>query len=126
VNIAEHTESTVEFIRANGSGTSLVEIKRHLGQQGMETEGEVAVETGGCKNLFIWAGMSQEFADVLKAILCDRRVLATPTTALVYYCDGEALTLPVAQKPPKGGYKEPHWLPACFGYVRDARSGAAL
>lgn len=113
--LAAHAEAAVNLITANRSGTSIVEIKNALEARGLDTEGEIAVETGRCPNLFVWAGMSQDFADVLKALLCDKRVTPSPTSSLVYMCDGQALTFPVAQKPPKNGYREPHWVPVCFG-----------
>lgn len=115
MTLAEHIESTVEFIHANGAGTSLVEIERHLGSLEIDTDGDIAVEPGTCPNLIIWAGMSHEFADVLKGLLRDPRVKVTPTSLLVYLCDGKALNFPVAKNPPKNGYREPHWVPVCFG-----------
>lgn len=119
--LAKHVKAAVDLITANRVGTSIVEIRRALEAQGLETKGEIAVENGDCPNLVIWAGMSQEFADVLKAVLCDKRIEATPTSILVYMCDGEALTLPIAQRPPKNGYREPHWVPVCFGIKPTAK-----
>lgn len=113
--LAEHVETAIDLITANRAGTSIVEIKNALEARGLATEGEIAVETGNCPNLIVWAGMSQDFADVLKAVLCDKRVRPSPTSFMTYLHDGQALTFPLAQKPPKNGYREPHWVPVCFG-----------
>lgn len=110
-----HVEAIVRFITENGPGISLVEIENELLRLGVDIEGEMAVGPDECPNLFIWAGMSQDFADVLKAVMQDRRVKATQTSPLVYLCDGKALTFPLARKPPRQGYREPHWVPVCFG-----------
>jgi hypothetical protein len=30
---------------------------------------------------------------------------------MVYFIDGGALDLPLVQRPPSNGYRDPHWLP---------------
>lgn len=120
--LAEHAEAVIDLIVANGQGTTLAEIRNLLDARGMDLDGEIAVgPLGDCPNLYIWAGMSQDFADLVKAVQSDERVEVHPTSVLVYMFDGQALNLPIAKKPPKNGYREPHWAPVCFGAKRAAK-----
>ena len=61
------------------------------------------------ENLVLWACVSVEFCDAFDEI----RPFATldPAHWLVYLHDGAALRLPLAKRPPKAGYKKPHWVP---------------
>jgi hypothetical protein len=68
-------------------------------------------------NIIIDAGLSDAGCEAGQAILSDARFDCYPLTTgfqvLVFYgFDGaRMLTLPLAQRPPKGGYRKLHWLP---------------
>jgi hypothetical protein len=66
-------------------------------------------------NLILWLGMSEEFMAVLKELNTRKRVFPHPASLLIYMIDGGRIpTLPIAKKPPKGGYKTEHWIPICL------------
>ena len=101
-----------EYILSSG-GVSMVELERVAGEH-IEVSGDLAWAPAAEPNLIIWAGMSQDFIDAVDLMRECERVEPTLTTPLVYTIDGKMLNLPVAQRPPKGGYKSEHWAPVVF------------
>jgi hypothetical protein len=69
-------------------------------------------------NVIVDGCLSSEGADAASAILDDPRLdlrpLASSFEVLVAYgFDGSrCLALPLVRRPPKGGYRKPHWLPS--------------
>lgn len=113
-----HTDAIVRYVQAR-PGTTFVELERLLSDLGMEVKGDLLIDVR--PNVIMWANMSQEFVDEILALQSDGRVVPahTDTTAFCYMVDGKVLNLPVAVRPPKNGYKEPHWAPTAF-FMRDA------
>lgn len=68
-------------------------------------------------NVVLWAGMSESFTDAIEQLRAEKRVWPTPTVWLTYMIDGGSLSLPIAKRIPKGGYKKPHWLPVCLRVI---------
>jgi hypothetical protein len=101
------------FVEEWGNGVSVVEIRRFL-EPYMPTTGTVSLSSARDPNIILWTGMSQEFADALEAVLNSPDISVTSGQFLCYLADGGALTLPIVNRPPKGGYKKPHWLPVVF------------
>lgn len=64
---------------------------------------------GFLDNLVVWAGMSEEFMNLVLSLAKAGRVHYWSSTAFTYIIDGECLTLPVAKR--AQAYKHPHWLP---------------
>jgi hypothetical protein len=64
------------------------------------------------KNLVLWHGISDEAARTLQQMLDDGEFHLHDARPLIYMLDGCCLKLPIARRPPRGGYKEPHWAPA--------------
>lgn len=92
-------------------GTSFVEISKELAKSGFDPKGDLALCHPSDGNLVMWLGVSDLLVDALNELLAARLVHYKPTTPFVYLADGGMPTLPQAQRPPKGGYREPHWLP---------------
>lgn len=69
------------------------------------------------KNIVLWAGMSDDFCDTIIKLLDEQRVHLHPTIVLTYLFDGGVLRMPLVKRPPKNGYREPRWLPACLRVV---------
>jgi hypothetical protein len=88
------------------------ELRTHI--PGLRGDIELSFEA---VNGVLWAGMSQAFADALELLRSQGRVHVHGTSPLVYLIDGGMLRLPVAKRPPKGGYKQPHWVPVCLRTV---------
>jgi len=103
-------DAVVELVRARDH-VSFVEIQNLFKGAGMETRGNVIMLLE--RNVVMWAGVSDEFADILDAVRLEqpRRVWPHPSSPLVYLIDGGLLKFPIAKRIPKAGYKEPHWLP---------------
>jgi hypothetical protein len=48
-----------------------------------------------------------------------------PTPVLTYLIDGVTLNMPLAARPPAGGYKKPHWAPAVLNFVAAHQEASA-
>ena len=75
----------------------------------------------GESNIVLWWGMSQTAVDAMHALITDDWICMESTDELVYFCDGEGLTLPIAKRL-NYSYKKPRWLPVVFNV---APSGVA-
>lgn len=106
-------EAIVEYVRMY-DWVTFVELQRQF-EPYCETRGDVALEAG--PNLILWAGLSPGFAAALESLLARRLLFAHPASLLTYFIDGGFLSLPVAKRPPPGGYKKPRWAPACLRQV---------
>ena len=72
-------------------------------------------------NCMVWHHMSEEFLEVWDRLWIitnpdggrlDLHPLGAMEAFLIHSADGAPmLNLPIAKKPPKGGYKKPRWLP---------------
>ncbi|MGD0652739.1 MAG: hypothetical protein ABSA16_00200 [Thermoguttaceae bacterium] len=80
-------------------------------KEGFPMYGDLAISLPNDLNLILWAGMSEEFFEAVKALFESGQIEREPTHVLTYLVDGRSLNLPVAKRPPKSGYKEPHWIP---------------
>jgi len=70
--------------------------------------------SGRDHNIVFWSGMSDEGLKALND-LCDEKLIEmTPTSFLTYLIDGRHLVMPIVTRPPKRGYRKPHWLPVVF------------
>jgi hypothetical protein len=83
--------------------------------------GDLSISYG---TLVLWAGVSDRFIDALEE--CKPLIEPTPTSVLVYWHDGAALGLPIAKRPPKNGYKEPHWAPVVWNLRKAALAGETV
>jgi hypothetical protein len=81
-------------------------------------KGELAIELA--PNTFLWVEMSDEFVEITRALLADRRITISPASTFAYFIDGVVLSLPLAKRPLAKGYRKPHWLPV---YLRPAGVG---
>lgn len=116
--LEEYADIVLNFIERSRVGVSFVEIESVLREAGLDTDGDNAIDVG--KNIVVWAGMSQEFVDVMVLVHKSRKTEMDGTSTVLYIVDGKFLTLPVAQRPPKSGYKELHWAPAILKWIGGA------
>lgn len=104
----------VELVTAR-DWVSFAELRGFAEAHGITTKGDLAIEL--CPNGVIWAGMSQEFVDLVDAIREDGRLAWDGGSWLAYFADGEALGLPTAKRRPRDlvkGYAKPCWIPTFF------------
>jgi hypothetical protein len=105
-----YVEAVIALVRER-DWVTFVEIKDLLSPH-VETAGFLAFEVA--PNLVLWAGMSQQFCDVIHAVRASNAVELVPDSYLSYLVDGMTLRMPLAKRPPPGGYKTEHWAPVCF------------
>ena len=111
-------EDVVTFITRR-PGASMAELMYLAGDEGEgNLEWRLGHVSGG--NIVIWTDMSQDLVAVLAGVLDNKLAHTHPAhetvygIPMVYFMDGQWLNLPIVQKPPKNGYKKPHWLPVVF------------
>jgi hypothetical protein len=108
VNIDEPDEAEVrEYIKARNN-VSWAELMRLKGFKGDIEIRHIAT------NIVEWSGLSEAAANLMDKLMKEGFCHRYPTSTLVYLTDGIMLRLPLAHRPPKNGYKEPHWLPVVF------------
>ena len=119
----EHVAAAVDFI-SRRDWVSFVELQRFAAADlGMEVSGEYVYETA--PNAILWAGMSQEFAELVEALHDGDEVTFAAGEWLSYMVDGGALNLPLAKRAPRDpsrGYAQKRWIPTFF---RPAAKAAA-
>lgn len=108
-------DAVVSYIRLY-DWVTFIELAKRFAPY-ITTEGDFEMTFGNDENLIIWSRMSQEFLALILRLLDEKRVFMHPSSRLTYMIDGRTLVLPTAERPPKGGYKTPHWLPICLRVV---------
>ena len=66
----------------------------------------------------------RSFFTTAVALYNHAQIQLRPTSLLTYLADGGRLRLPVAQRPPKRGYKAPNWAPVVFVWTGPSATGA--
>lgn len=105
------TEFT-EWVGRRGQVT-FVEIANWLRSQDIDPGGDFSLELS-TKNIVFWDGMSKPFTQLVQDALDAGSVELAACSSLIYMFDGAMLQLPIAKRPPRAGYKQPHWAPSCL------------
>jgi hypothetical protein len=92
-------------------GVTFVELADLLGDR---ARGDQSIELPALPNVVLWVGMSDDFIDLVDALQATGQVQMQSTVPLVYLIDGGFPNLPIAKRPPKSGYRQPHWAPVVF------------
>ena len=79
-----------------------------------QAKGDYQWVTESDDNIIFYAGLSEKLVSALRELLREKKAHLHPASVLAYMMDGGILKLPLARKPPRGGYKKLHWLPVCF------------
>lgn len=103
--VKEIEQQIVGYVTQRGDAT-IAEITRQLLP---EERGEWQLEL--VPNVVIWLGLSRPLCLALQNLVKSGRLSLVPASRLGYMADGEVLTLPTVRRPPKDGYRHPHWLP---------------
>lgn len=104
------------------------EITRYVERTDWVSQGELANRLGhdlvygdeamvvDAANIVLMINCSPQFIEATKQLLAEKVVKLAPCSMLALMCDGcpIPLKMKIANKPPKGGYKEPRFLPVCF------------
>jgi hypothetical protein len=110
LTLEEMKEDILRYIEHYDWVTIAEMIRRYEDQ----AEGENQWEAESDKNIVFYTGLSEKLINALRELLREKKAHLHPASWLAYMLDGGALTLPLAQKPPRGGYRKPHWMPVCF------------
>jgi hypothetical protein len=121
IAVMDVADLVVEFVGKRGPGVSFVEIERHLDGLGFPIDGHKALCTA--KNVVFWMGMSQPFVQLMQGLVASERLEMKPTIWLTYALDGALPSMPVAVRPPAGGYKKPRWSPVVFNLPDSRKRG---
>ncbi|HUY37075.1 MAG TPA: hypothetical protein VMV69_30440 [Pirellulales bacterium] len=107
-------EQAIIQLVADRDWVSFVELQREL-EPKFDVRGDHAIDIG--KNCIVWLGMSDCLCTAVQSLLAAERLFLHPASPFVYFIDGGLLRLPYASRPPKNGYKQPRWTPACLRVV---------
>ena len=107
-----YADAVIAYVERMGGGVSFVELRDRLSPY-METDGSYELGLGHL-NVVFWSRMSKAFADAVTAAVRSDAVHQVPTEPLVYLIDGGYLDMPLVKRPPKSGYRAPHWLPVAL------------
>jgi len=94
-----------EYVDEN-DWVSLPEVVRFIGEA---AEGAMELRSVADPNIVFWTNMSGMFIAALNVLIDGGVVKLVPMSHFSYLVDGAVIKLPLANRPPKGGYKEPHW-----------------
>ena len=104
-------ESIYEKIKMGG--VSFVELGQIEG-----FKGNLCLNSVRHPNLIFWTEISEEATDALDELTKENKITISPTSALVYMCDGAMPKLPIA-KPRQRVFKNPTWVPIVFNAVTE-------
>lgn len=110
------TDGLVGFIRQHGDLPFSGAVDWLCRDKGLDPSGDRELCSATDSNVIFDAGLSRDAVRMARAILDDSRLSVRPLTTVlevlvIYGYDGSRMIeLPLVQKPPKGGYRKPHWL----------------
>ena len=105
-------EEVLKFIKIHDQ-TSYVELEELFEQIGFNYRGKYAVGAVSAEShLITWSGWNAEAFNILSELLAEKLIEQVSVHPVIYFLDGEGLTLPVAKT--AKNYKKPHWLPVAF------------
>jgi hypothetical protein len=87
---------------------SFAELERWLSARGVDVAGDHTLEVA--PNVIVWAGVSERFCGIFGQMR-GHLDLVPCSSIMVYVVDGKMLDLPIAKRPPRGGYAKPRWPP---------------
>lgn len=98
---------------------SMVEIARLPGAKGIHEFG-----SGSVGNVIFWHSLQEALVRGLVELIEEGRVVAKPSSQLVYFVDGLSLRLPIA-RPGRRSYRSLHWLPIVLNLSGDGKKDDA-
>ena len=107
------SDAVIEYVRRNDY-VSFPELVRHF-EPYLETRGTQCITIA--PHLLLWAGVSEQFADILCTLLNEEKLHLHPASIWVYLADGGFLTLPIPKRRPRDGFKQDYWLPTVLRLV---------
>ena len=93
MNIEKIKLDLVKLIKYK-TGVSFVEIENYFDEIGFKYQGDISI----CRKnetIILWSGWNTRAAELLYDLLNSELITMSPTNELIYYIDGEVLTLPI-------------------------------
>jgi len=110
--LAQAAQVVIDLVRRNDY-VSMVEIQRAL-EPHIPVTGNAVFQMPDL-NIVLWAGVTEEFGEVMASELVRNALDVKSCPLMVYWIDGTVLNFPVAERLPKSGrYRQPHWAPVVF------------
>lgn len=111
--VEDAAAAMLRYVERGGS-TTFVELEHACAMIGFATSGDLAIHLAETPNVVLWANVNDQFCHAWEQFQASGRVEWRRTISLTYLVDGRVLCLPIAIRPPKAGYREPHWLPLVY------------
>lgn len=92
---------------------SFAELRNRFGGDG-RLDGDFCISLPDRPNSVLWSGMSEEFCDVMRALIREHAVDLAGSCSLTYMIDGGMPSMPVAKRIGKQDFKSPRWVPITF------------
>lgn len=108
MNIEKIKLNLVKLIK-HKTGVTFVEIENYFDEIGFKYQGDISI----CRkneNIILWSGWNTKATELLYDLLNSELITMSPTNELIYYIDGEVLTLPIYKT--DRSYNQ--WLPVEF------------
>ncbi|MCM3774014.1 hypothetical protein M3225_26725 [Priestia aryabhattai] len=110
----ERIKEAVMKVMNEKTGVSFVEFEWELERQEIPYKGTYSVCIPTNPNVKMWSNMSEDYAEAVKELIFDDRVIKPEQAPLmVYLMDGRALSYPLAKKLGYQ-YQSERWLPVVF------------
>ena len=108
MNIEKIKLNLVKLIK-HKTGVTFVEIENYFDEIWFKYQGYISI----CRkneNIILWSGWNTKATELLYDLLNSELITMSPTNELIYYIDGEVLTLPIYKT--DRSYNQ--WLPVEF------------
>ena len=105
-------EDIYKLIKDYGN-VSFVELRNRI--DGFNGDLEITARSNS--NIILWNGVSDKAFESIISLMNEGKIIAKPTTPLVYIADGGMLRLPIVKRNQQ--YKTPHWLPVVFVLMKE-------
>ena len=114
-DVDKAVQMTVDYVQEN-EGASFVELENLL-EDTIPVDGNQTLYSTIDPKINFWDGISQAFVNAFAGALDTGNVHYHPCSQMVYMVDGKGLDLPLAKRPPEGGYADERWMPvAMYSY----------
>jgi hypothetical protein len=107
-NDPEILADEIERLLDGWGHVSFVELANWLGES---FRGNGRITSARDPNIVFWQGLAEPVVEALNRLIREGRLEIKASSLLVYTFDGGSLRLPIAKRPPREGYRKPHWLP---------------
>jgi hypothetical protein len=107
MTMTDFERKVYEFIKGREHVT-YVELANEFGR------GDMVICKENDPNIIMGFGMSEELGHAVNNLVNRADIVAVPASIFSFVVDGQLPRMPIAKRPPSGGYKTEHWLPVTY------------